>query len=104
MFSNIVIVNMVALSVPGIDVLAVMFVGILLLLVVFVRMFVTTFTGMTKPWFGGMWDHHLLAGCVHHCEHHSHHVFLMFTLCLVSVHGSVKASHKCIYIYSLHDT
>ena len=99
MFSNIVIVNMVALSVSAIDVLAVMFVGILLLLVMFVRMFVTTFTGMTKPWFGGMWDNaSSFAGRHHYCEHHSHHVFLMFTLCLVSVHGSVKASHKCIYI------
>ena len=52
MFSNVVIlVILVSLSMLGIDVHAVMFVGILLLLVMFECMFVATFMGMTKPWF-----------------------------------------------------
>ena len=88
MFSNVVIlVILVSLSMLGIDVHAVMFVGILLLLVMFECMFVATFMGMTKPWFGGggWYIASAFTGRLfHHREHDSCHVFLMFVLCIQS--------------------
>ena len=76
---------LVSLSVLGIGVHAVMFVGILLFVVMFECMFVVTFMGMTRQWFGGVGMTSTFTGrLVHHRKHYSHHVFLMFALCLES--------------------